>query len=1694
MKILLFDRAEELLEVIQDPAEAFHLEEINGENSLTVTIPSDLATNVIEGNYIGFFDVDDAFQLFEIREVSDTKSSSGQMKEAYAVHASCELADELVEDARPYNDTAESALDDALSGSRWTTGTVADFGLNSTNYYYESRRSSIEKILETWGGELNYRFILSGNVITYRYVDILSRRGSLTGKRFEYRKDITRIRRHVSLDGLITACYGRGKGEEVGVTEDGKSTYGRRLTFADVVWATPGDPVNKPAAQEWVGDADALAAWGYDGGTRHRYGILLMDEETDDEVLLEKTWAYLQENKEPKIAYEMDVLLLESLTGYEHEKVRLGDTVAVVDKEFNPEIRATARVLKIKRNLVFPEQSEVTLGNYLPSLVGEMQDSVQHITRYRDRQRHYDEGANRATTGLDASGYVDLPIQGGRIVGTPDDGVNVTNTHIGYYNLSQDAWRAYIDSMGRFLFQKDANNYFMYDGDTFEFKGPVVITGGSGWENLTDAPDLGNLAFEDYVTWTLLDSGVTAEIDGKIETWYTATDPNTWAVGDRLKHDGDMWYKTDTKALYRYDGTANTWNRIEDQDALDAYEAASQAQDTADGKRRVFTAEPVPPYDVGDLWAQGPSGYLMVCISPQTVYGSYDPYDWDIAGQGGDENLQNFIDNVYNPDISGLQGEIDGKVETWFYAYEPTLLNLPASGWTDNETKDKHLGDLFFDTSTGFAYRFKVETGTYSWERVQDSGIVDALSAASAAQDTADGKRRVFTSQPTPPYDAGDLWAEGPTGDLMVCISPQGPYGAFDSYDWELASKYTDDSALDTFISVTYTGDISGLQTQIDGKIETYYTATDPNTWEVGDRLKHTGDLWYKTDSKELYRYDGTSNTWSRIEDQDAIDAYEAASAAQDTADGKRRVFTVQPTPPYDVGDLWTEGPTGDLFVCISAQGPYGAFDSYDWDLASKYTDDSSLNTFISVTYATDKSNLQTDIDGKIESWFQSTDPNTWLEVDRPKHNGDLWYKTDTKTLYRYDSTTNTWGQIEDQDALDAYEAASQAQDTADGKRRVFTATPTVPYDVGDLWVEGPTGNIMVCISAQGPYGAYDVYDWDLASKYTDDSTVDTLIGNLGNMAYEDLVESAKLGTTIIEGGYIKSSLLTADNIVTGVIRSEDGNTFFDLDNDMLVQQAVIGGILSKIVLSPSVGLAFYEVDGYDEIFKGGMAVVDGDLTFITDVLKSVDAPYSYAKFGPGSDIVGGYDGFILSLYSQNDQTAPTGSQKIGAISGYYVPDGGAGYDVSILELSSNGKTDADLGDIYLIASQDDWLTNRAILDLMGGGGVYANGDLGAVSDVGAAHVYVNSALYVNLSYYDETSEALTNVTLSDTDLILSVDAGTTEFVMEMTNAALTLDDATGEIMSLTRSGGLTVLGTDFWTGITYYTGSGASAIDPDSTEYPVILTNHANSPYGGNKGFFYVHTTFYSNKSSNRMQMAYNYLANQMLFRRRISGTWSQWELIPNMDYRQTCRWSTDFLMTDLASNVMKNPLVGAITGSGTLTQSTTANHPGYIRMAKGASTGTASLRSNASIDLNEDVVWECCFRPGTLTDSTLYIGMLLSTSELCAGYITGSALYGRIGTGGSSENTSSSYDLSGSTTTWYRLKITVATSKASVLFELFNTSGTRLWYDTCSTGAYIPAVVEMVYVYFSNVTSTTRTVLDVDWISFSDARLMSR
>lgn len=331
--------------------------------------------------------------------------------------------------------------------------------------------------------------------------------------------------------------------------------------------------------------------------------------------------------------------------------------------------------------------------------------------------------------------------------------------------------------------------------------------------------------------------------------------------------------------------------------------------------------------------------------------------------------VEKFITEVYSPQIKVLQEQIDGQIEAFFGDYVPGGDNEPASTWTDDTTKEKHLGDLFYIVNNeeygGQAYRYAKINGEYKWDYVKDTAVVKALADAAQAQNTANAKKRIFGAEPVPPYDIDDLWVQGKTGDILKCQKAKAEGASYDADDWVRASKYTDDSAITTFIKGVFADTIESLQEQLDGKVQTWSQDTDPAlewteteeipwtdvdgnsildvggneiliVWEKGKYI-HKGDPWQNTANNTRWRWDGSE--WVEQEVPDYL---------FDKIDGKAAVYFEQPKPPYNEGDLWvTSKENGEASIKTAVRSRAdGVFTDTDW-IDFKYVDKTDIDNAV---------------------------------------------------------------------------------------------------------------------------------------------------------------------------------------------------------------------------------------------------------------------------------------------------------------------------------------------------------------------------------------------------------------------------------------------------------------------------------------------------------------------------------------------------------------------------------------------------------------------------------------------------------------------------------------------------------------------------------------------------------------------------
>ena len=531
-------------------------------------------------------------------------------------------------------------------------------------------------------------------------------------------------------------------------------------------------------------------------------------------------------------------------------------------------------------------------------------------------------------------------------------------------------------------------------------------------------------------------------------------------IDTRLAHIGDVYIKygitsngareylssfkfirtiVDASDAYKStDADGFTWALTIDQAAQDAYQQSLNAYDLADNKRRVFTATPAGPYDEGDLWVRVVSGSNQVwkCQVTREQVGFYSASDWSIASTDdtatvalktglADGTATVKLTNAYvgtTPFLTYLTNEIDSKVGV--YSGETAPVAGQPNGVAANDiylwftTASKVLANgttQVYDITRTYKY-----SGS-AWNEITTDSNITALA------DLADGKRTVFSGNTVPVGAVNrDIWIPSATNGTYL----QGEIYQYNGTSWVVATKYSADLEAVR----------NNLQSQVDGKVDTYYQGTVP----VGMTALNNGDYWYCTadvstyKKGKVYKYVHATTSW--------VETADVSRYAFDTADGKASIFTSTnaPTTGYKVNDMlivigsFNNGTTtfSDGVVLSSNANRVSGFTASDW--VKKINDTEDLDAFVSVTYTPTVTSLQNQIDGKVESWYtvSTSDPKSaWTDAPtRAKHDGDMWYQTDTKLSYYYSSSTNSWNLIDDAKAIQALADAATAQATADGK------------------------------------------------------------------------------------------------------------------------------------------------------------------------------------------------------------------------------------------------------------------------------------------------------------------------------------------------------------------------------------------------------------------------------------------------------------------------------------------------------------------------------------------------------------------------------------------------------------------------------------------------------------------------------------
>lgn len=311
------------------------------------------------GNHIAF-QYENEYKLFTITEIEETHDENF-IKTVYCEIASLKLINKIIRPIDFKSTNLRKFLEAMLSDTDWNIGLI-DIGLNNVCDIevkdYTNAYSLLQThVRESYNGEIHFTVKFEGNKAT-KYINVYSNRGKFEGFRFSYDSNITSITRTVNFDDLATALIGVGN---------------NGLTFKEI------EAEDKPLNQDFITDETSYLLWNDNGS--HILGYEKFDTDSPQE-LLKLTREKLKERCQPKIKYELNPELL-------GETVKIGDTVYVIDNEFNPPIHLSARINQLSISLTDKSNNSCVLSNFTEitsNITDEMRQIASQLEGYVDGQ------------------------------------------------------------------------------------------------------------------------------------------------------------------------------------------------------------------------------------------------------------------------------------------------------------------------------------------------------------------------------------------------------------------------------------------------------------------------------------------------------------------------------------------------------------------------------------------------------------------------------------------------------------------------------------------------------------------------------------------------------------------------------------------------------------------------------------------------------------------------------------------------------------------------------------------------------------------------------------------------------------------------------------------------------------------------------------------------------------------------------------------------------------------------------------------------------------------------------------------------------------------------------------------------------------------------------------------------------------
>lgn len=335
-----------------------HLENLEGVHAYSFKVPADHqdAKLIETEGHIIIRNLDGENLLFTIKEVADQTDSGKKVKSVYCEEtAISELLSDVVRPTTMPSVSLRNAVRSVLTNSMgWVIGDMAFAESQDVEFTdYQTVLEALRSLMTQFNKEMYFTVALSGTKIIEKRVNVVDKRGTETGVRFDYSYDLKGVSRTENSSNIITALVGVGKGDNTQT----------RVNLSSIEAFNDGE-YYKESGADWIGSETALQRFGLNG--RHRFGIFIDDTADTPEALRRSTLRELKDRTVPTVMYGTSILNLETLTGYEAKKVRLGDRVVIVDKTYEPYIVISGRVNEITRSYTNSGADKLNLGNYKP--------------------------------------------------------------------------------------------------------------------------------------------------------------------------------------------------------------------------------------------------------------------------------------------------------------------------------------------------------------------------------------------------------------------------------------------------------------------------------------------------------------------------------------------------------------------------------------------------------------------------------------------------------------------------------------------------------------------------------------------------------------------------------------------------------------------------------------------------------------------------------------------------------------------------------------------------------------------------------------------------------------------------------------------------------------------------------------------------------------------------------------------------------------------------------------------------------------------------------------------------------------------------------------------------------------------------------------------------------------------------------